>query len=62
MMQGKPLFDVTERPLPFDEGISLFLLLLFLLMRHRLVALQSTTPSYANSTIHSPLHSERGRG
>ena len=55
LMQGKALLNTTKRPSPIEKGVSFnsrIWLLLFLF----------STILQANSSFHSPLHSERGRG
>ena len=62
LMQRKALFNTRKRPLRLEKGVSLFLFWMFLLARCYLITPRLYTTLYANDSVYSPLHSERGRG
>ena len=52
---GEASFKIKETPFSFGEGR-------FFVMKRAFPCIKETPPSFANNSIHSPLHSERGWG
>ena len=55
LMQGEALLDIRKRPSPIEKGVSFN-------SRIWLPLFPLTIFSHPTSSIHSPLHSKRGRG
>ena len=52
---GRLLFKLKETPFSIGEGR-------FFVMKRAFLQFDETPPLFANNSIHSPLHSERGWG